>query len=585
MKNGIVEQRDDGITGNDFNLPPFHQSIIPILNSGYCAAIVLAGGGSGALHALLQTPGASRFICNAQIPYSPEALESFTGGKTEHAVSPDTVKKMAAAALQKNAGATIGIAVTAALQTDRNRRGDDRAFICIKTGAAEKLFALYFSPAPRARQEKILSAWLLILIAQAVGVERGLMLAGSFNPPHQGHFNLLRAAGKLTGLTGIFELSCINADKPGIEQDECLQRAANFRDIPVVLTSAPRFSQKATLFPATTFVLGYDTVVRLIAYAAPEEWELYKKNSARFLIAGRLCSGKFQMLDDAELPPGFETLFTFIPPEIFREDISSTALRAGMKSEVRIPDFKNLNKFLRTEMLIGKPALEQLQKTHVIIFGVGGVGSWCAEALIRSGVGHLTMVDNDVVAETNINRQLPATTLTIGQSKVDALKTRLLEINPAAEITALQKIYNQETRTGFHLTDFDYVIDAIDSLSCKVDLISTAMQSGTTLFSAMGAACKLDATQIRIDSIWKTHGCRLARFVRKKLRRAGAHGDCLCVYSRETADAPGEDFSAAGDVRSELEAQTNGSTVHITGTFGFYLAGLVIQDIAQQNQA
>ena len=239
-------------------------------------------------------------------------------------------------------------------------------------------------------------------------------------------------------------------------------------------------------------------------------------------------------------------------------------------------------KFNRTELLIGTPALQKLMQTRVILFGTGGVGSWCAEALIRSGTGHLTIVDNDVVCETNINRQLQATTKTIGVPKVDALKTRLLEINPDAEIIALQKIYNQETRESFHLSNYDYVIDAIDSLSCKVDLIATTMTAGVTLYSAMGAACKLDPTQIRVDSIWNTHGCRLARFVRKKLRRSGVAGDCLCVYSRETSEPP-ETETAADDVDawSETKARTNGSMIHITAAFGLHLAGLVIQDVVK----
>ena len=128
--------------------------------------------------------------------------------------------------------------------------------------------------------------------------------------------------------------------------------------------------------------------------------------------------------------------------------------------------------FHRTELLIGEAALKKLAATRVILFGVGGVGSWCAEALIRSGVGHLTIVDNDVICVTNINRQLQATAKNVGKSKVLALQERLLDIHPDADITALQKVYNKETREDFNLADYDYVIDAIDSLSHKVDLIA-----------------------------------------------------------------------------------------------------------------
>ena len=257
--------------------------------------------------------------------------------------------------------------------------------------------------------------------------------------------------------------------------------------------------------------------------------------------------------------------------------------------------------FHRTELLIGDAALKKLAGTRVILFGVGGVGSWCAEALIRSGIGHLTIVDNDVICVTNINRQLQATAQNIGQSKVLALKERLLAIHPDAEVIALQKVYNRETSAEFNLKSYDYVMDAIDSLSHKVDLIASAMESGVTLFSAMGAAGKLDATTVRVDSIWKSRGCRLAHFVRKRLRRRGVKGDCLCVYSEEQLAAFEAVKAACGsaecfcpkqmddegneiprDVWCHQKAQINGSMVHITGVFGFNLAGLVVQDVVRK---
>ncbi|QHI68642.1 tRNA threonylcarbamoyladenosine dehydratase [Tichowtungia aerotolerans] len=241
-------------------------------------------------------------------------------------------------------------------------------------------------------------------------------------------------------------------------------------------------------------------------------------------------------------------------------------------------------KFHRTKILIGDEALERLTGTHVILFGVGGVGSWCAEALIRSGLGKLTIVDNDVVCETNINRQMQATSKTIGQLKVEALKKRLLEIHPDAQIETKPIPYNRDTRESFDLSQYDYVIDAIDSLSHKVNLIASAMEAGTTLFSAMGAASKIDPTTIKVDSIWKSKGCRLARFVRKRLRKRGADGDCLCVYSPERFSLFGdasEPEEEDVDAWSETKAQTNGSMIHMTGTFGFHLAGLVVQDVVR----
>ncbi len=224
--------------------------------------------------------------------------------------------------------------------------------------------------------------------------------------------------------------------------------------------------------------------------------------------------------------------------------------------------------FHRNELLLGKEGVDALAQTRVILFGVGGVGSWCAEALVRSGVGHLAIVDNDVVCESNINRQLQATVPNLGRPKVEALAERLLQINPDARIEAVAKLYNLESSTDFDLGSYDYVIDAIDTLSHKAGLIAQVMVSGTTLFSAMGAACKLDPSRIRVASIWDSKGCKLARFVRKRLRRRGAEGDCLCVYSEELVES--------------REEGVHGSMVHMTGIFGFHLAGLVVQDVYRQ---
>ena len=154
--------------------------------------------------------------------------------------------------------------------------------------------------------------------------------------------------------------------------------------------------------------------------------------------------------------------------------------------------------FRRSELLLGDEAMCRIGEKRVIIFGVGGVGSWCAESLVRSGIKHLTIVDSDRVCITNINRQLMATSKTVGQVKVEALKERLLSINPSAEITALQQIFTAETAESFDIGSYDYIIDAIDSLKDKTLLILMATQTDAKFFSSMGAALKLDPTRIKI---------------------------------------------------------------------------------------
>jgi len=253
--------------------------------------------------------------------------------------------------------------------------------------------------------------------------------------------------------------------------------------------------------------------------------------------------------------------------------------------------------FHRTELLLGRSVLEQLASTRVILFGVGGVGSWCAEALVRTGIQHLTLVDNDVICATNVNRQIQATAANVGQVKVHELLTRLVSLNPQAAIEARAEIYSAETRDRFTLNAYDYVIDAIDSLACKIDLLATAMTAGPRVYSSMGAACKLDPAQIRVASIWKTSGCALARAVRRGLRQRQVSGDCLCLFSEEHFPNRGEESAcgtgnclcseigrdgAKSDVWCGQKARINGSLVHITGIFGFHLAGLVVQDVLRR---
>lgn len=239
--------------------------------------------------------------------------------------------------------------------------------------------------------------------------------------------------------------------------------------------------------------------------------------------------------------------------------------------------------FQRSELLLGKPFMDYVAKLKVIIFGVGGVGSWCAEGLIRSGITHLTIVDSDCVAVSNVNRQLMATCKTVGEVKVDALKTRLLEINPSAEINALQMVYNAETAESFHLEQYDYIVDAIDSLDNKSKLILHATrvskECGSTFFSSMGAALRMDPLAVRSTEFWNIKGDALARALRNKFKKNQEFPakKFKCVYSEEPVmENKGVDLS---ETREWNKAQTNGSLVQVTATFGFALVGLVMQDI------
>ena len=254
--------------------------------------------------------------------------------------------------------------------------------------------------------------------------------------------------------------------------------------------------------------------------------------------------------------------------------------------------------FHRSRLLMGDAPLQRLHDIRVILFGVGGVGSWCAESLVRSGMKHLTIVDSDRVNISNVNRQLMATTQTVGQVKVEVLKERLLSINPEAEITAIQDIYNAENSESFRLNEYDVIIDAIDSLAEKAHLLLTASRTDALLYSSMGAALKMDPTRIQVAEFMKVRGCPLGRALRKKMKHQKVRPakKFLCVYSDEVlpnlgeADVDGYEPTIAESTKTqegredllshnwnERKAQINGTMSHITAMFGFMLAGLIVQ--------
>ena len=231
--------------------------------------------------------------------------------------------------------------------------------------------------------------------------------------------------------------------------------------------------------------------------------------------------------------------------------------------------------FSRSETLLGAEGLDRLRNVRVIIFGVGGVGSWCAEALVRTGLTHLTIVDGDVVQPSNVNRQLPATRETIGRPKVEVLKERLLTINPDAEIVAVHQYLTPALSQGegetsessdFRFEEYDYVIDAIDDVPAKTDLIISATRArGVKVFCSMGAALRFDPTAVTTGELMSIKGDALAKAVRARMKKIGLHPykKVRCVYSTEQAQ----------------RCETRGSLMQVTAVFGCTLASLIIRDL------
>lgn len=240
----------------------------------------------------------------------------------------------------------------------------------------------------------------------------------------------------------------------------------------------------------------------------------------------------------------------------------------------------------RTALLLGEENLAKIQQTRVLIFGVGGVGSWCAECLVRSGIRYLTIVDSDRISITNCNRQLMATSKTLGQVKVEALRDRLLEINPEADIVCLQKLYSAETADEFQLETYDYIVDAIDSLPDKADLIlrATALPRHITFISSMGAALRRDPFLVRKAEFWNVKGDALARALRNRFKRDKTFPSRKfeCVYSEEPP-MQNLGLKQADDVAGHDKVHVNGSLCHITSTFGNAIAGTILNHIIDKN--
>lgn len=235
-------------------------------------------------------------------------------------------------------------------------------------------------------------------------------------------------------------------------------------------------------------------------------------------------------------------------------------------------------RFLREEMLFGAPAMEKLRGSSVIVFGLGGVGSWCAEGLARAGVGSLTLVDQDTAGESNVNRQLCALTSTFGQPKAEIMAARVRDINPDCAVRALVARYEAGTREQFFDRRYDYIVDCIDLVACKLDLVETARRLAIPIISALGAGNKKNAEALTLTDIAKTEGDPLARVVRKELRKRGIT-HLPVVYSAEPAMRP-EDVEEPPPGRRSVP----GSLVWVTATAGMLLCSHVVLGLTAEEK-
>ena len=236
--------------------------------------------------------------------------------------------------------------------------------------------------------------------------------------------------------------------------------------------------------------------------------------------------------------------------------------------------------FDRTKRLLGAEAMKRLEDARVAVFGIGGVGGHAVEALVRSGVGAVDIIDSDEVAVSNINRQLIATQRTVGQKKVDAMKAHLLEINPEVQVNTHCCFFLPETKAQFDFTKYDYVIDAVDTVTAKLALVEAAQEAGTPIISSMGAGKKLDPTAFEVSDIYKTSVCPLAKVMRRELKKRNIK-HLKVVYSKEEPLEPIEDEDFVSD-ETRTRRATPGSIAFVPSVAGLILAGEVVKDIANK---
>ncbi|MCD7784740.1 MAG: tRNA threonylcarbamoyladenosine dehydratase [Oscillospiraceae bacterium] len=249
-----------------------------------------------------------------------------------------------------------------------------------------------------------------------------------------------------------------------------------------------------------------------------------------------------------------------------------------------------LNQFSRTELLLGKDGMERLSESRVAVFGIGGVGGYATEALARSGVGHLVLIDDDRICLTNLNRQVIATRKTVGQYKVDAMKERILEINPNAEVEVRKCFYLPENADEFDFSQYSYVIDAVDTVTAKLGIIEQAQRCGVPVISCMGAGNKLDPTKFQVADIYETTICPLARVMRHECRKRGIRA-LKVVYSTEECIRPLDDMEIScrthcicpPDTKRKCTVRRDipGSVAFVPSVAGLILAGEVVKDLTK----
>ncbi|MBR3972326.1 MAG: tRNA threonylcarbamoyladenosine dehydratase [Oscillospiraceae bacterium] len=236
-----------------------------------------------------------------------------------------------------------------------------------------------------------------------------------------------------------------------------------------------------------------------------------------------------------------------------------------------------IEQFSRTQILLGEEAMEKLYNARVAVFGIGGVGGYTVEALARCGVGALDLIDSDTVSVSNINRQILATHSTVGRLKVDVAKDRVLDINPNCNVRTFPIFYLPDTAAQFDFTQYDYIVDCIDTVTGKLQLVERAVEAGTPIICSMGTGNKLDASAFQAADISKTSMCPLARIMRKELKKRGIN-HLKVVYSQEEAMAPAVDEE---ELKRTGKRQIPGSVSFVPGTAGLILAGEVIKDLVK----